>query len=240
MPGPRLLLLRRPTVPDAFASAFEAAGFDARCVPVLDFDPVNEAHLADHLAEPGRFGGLILTSPRAADALSGYDLGGWHGKPTFAVGPATAVRTRHLGLRTEGEQAGSAAALADAIIAKPPAAPLLFICGDRRRDVLPDRLRAAGISFEACVVYRTTGDASVLRRALEDRPEWLVFFSPSGVEAALECDGLSWNSVALAAIGPTTARALRAAGYPPAAVAAAPTPEALVTAVTHAHRSLDV
>lgn len=236
---PRILLLRRPTEPDPYIAAFDDVGFDAWCVPVLDFEPAGHAALAEHLAEPERYSGLVLTSPRAAEGLAGQDVSAWQDKPVFVVGPATAARARRLGLQPRGEEAGSAEALAEVVIAGLPTKPLLFLCGDRRRDTLPGCLREADVPLEECVVYRTTGDASALEAALSVRPDWLVFFSPSGVEAALECDGISWNSLLLAAIGPTTAEALRESGRSPAAVAAAPTPEALVAAVTHAQRSAD-
>lgn len=231
---PRILLLRRPTSPDPYVAAFEAAGFDAESVPVLDFEPMNRDALVARIAEPERYGGLLVTSPRGADALADLDLSGWTDKPEFVVGPRTAERVRGLGLAPVGEEAGHAAALADRIAADPPDKPLLFLCGDRRRDVLPDRLRAAGVAFDELVVYWTIGDASALEARLAEAPDWLAFFSPSGVEATLELDGISWNSVSAAAIGPTTADALRAAGIHPAAVAASPTPEALVAAVTSA------
>jgi uroporphyrinogen-III synthase len=234
---PRILLLRRPTSPDPYVAAFESAGFDAASVPVLDFEPAGRDALAERIAEPEKHGGLLVTSPRGADALRGLDLRGWAGKPTFVVGPRTAEDVRALGLAPVGEEAGHADALADRIIADPPAKPLLFLCGDLRRDVLPDRLLSAGVAFDELVVYRTIGDASALEAYLAQPLDWLAFFSPSGVEAALELDGISWNSLSAAAIGPTTADALRAAGIHPAAVAASPTPEALVAAVTSA--SLD-
>lgn len=231
---PRILLLRRPTSPDPYVAAFDTAGFDAESVPVLDFEPVNRDALAARIGEAGRYGGLLVTSPRGADALRGFNLDGWTGKPAFVVGPRTAEDVRALGLAPVGEEAGHADALADYIESNRPSKPLLFLCGDRRRDVLPDRLRTAGVAFDELVVYRTLGDASALEARLAEPPDWLAFFSPSGVETALELDGISWNSVSAAAIGNTTADALRAAGIAPVAVAASPTPEALVAAVTFA------
>ncbi len=155
------------------------------------------------------------------------------------MGPATAERARALGLEPEGEEAGEAEDLAALIAARRFAAPLLFLCGDRRRDVLPAQLRAAGLAVEERVVYRTILDASALRAEATDPPAWVVFFSPSGVEAIREGAAVPWNYVQKAAIGPTTADALRAAGFAPSAVATAPTPEALAAAVSHAHRSSD-
>ncbi len=232
---PTILLLRHPGAlgaEDPYCAAFEAVGFRARCVPVLRFERAHEAALSERLAHPARYGGLVLTSPRAAEAVQAGDLTAWRSKPAFVVGPATAAVMRALGLRPEGEQAGEAEALAEFIVLHRFDRPLLFLCGDRRRDVLPDRLRAAAVPFEELVVYRTLPEAGALGGLAACPPDWVAFFSPSGVEAALAAPGFPWNRVSRAAIGPTTAAALRAAGHPAAAVAAEPTPDALAAAVS--------
>jgi uroporphyrinogen-III synthase len=237
---PHVLLLRTPREPDPYVKALDDAGFSARCVPVLRFEPVGRAALAERMQQPHDYAGLILTSPRAAHALRDLDLAVWRDHPTFVVGPATAAEAANLGLRPVGKEAGSAADLADVIAARSFDRPLLFLCGDRRRDALPNRLRATKTAFDERVIYRTVGDADGLPEAVErQRPDWLVFFSPSGVETADVLAGPSWNRIRKAAIGPTTADALRAAGFAPDAVAADPTPDALVAALLHAHRPPD-
>ncbi len=239
MPRPRILLLRQPDEPDPYVAAFEAAGFRARCVPVLRFEFVNGAALRERLARPADFGGLVLTSPRAAEAMerAGPLPAGWGDKPAFVVGPATAAAARTVGLRPEGDGAGEgealAAHIAEAVIAGPFSPPLLFLCGDRRRDALPDRLCAAAVPVEELVVYRTIPEPAALEGLAASPPAWVAFFSPSGVEAALAASGFPWERIARAAIGPTTAAALRDAGHPAAAVAAEPTPAALVSAIAH-------
>lgn len=239
---PRVVLLREAAEPepDPYVAALGRAGFDARCVPVLRFEPTGRGTLPALLNVADRFVGLVLTSPRAAAALAEYELEAWRGKPIYVTGARTAEQVGALGLRPAGETSGSATALADHIVETGLDGPLLFLCGDRRRDDLPDRLRAAGLGVEEHVVYRTIGDPSHLERALERGLEWVAFFSPSGVEAALECDGISWNSLRRAAIGPTTAEALGDAGLLPHAVAAIPSPESLAAALFRAHRSADV
>ena len=67
---------------------------------------------------------------------------------------------RALGLRPVGEEAGHAVALADYIEANRPSKQLLFLCGDRRRDVLPDRLRAAGMPQRSSQGYHRFGSAT--------------------------------------------------------------------------------
>lgn len=237
---PRVLLLRSAREPDPYVAALEHAGFTAQCVPVLHFETVNREELAEHIQRPAAYAGLVLTSPRAVQALAGLDLSAWRSRPTYVVGPATAAAAASLGLRPIGEEAGDADALADVMVETSVERPFLFLCGDRRRDTLPERLHAAGVAFEELVVYRTFGDAEALGDVLaRRRPDWLVFFSPSGVDAAAPLAGPSWNRILKAAIGPTTAEALRDAGHAPAAVADAPTPEALADALLHAHRSPD-
>lgn len=236
---PNVLLLRSPREPDPYVAALDAAGFTAQCVPVLRFEFVGRDTLAEHIQRPEEYAGLTLTSPRTVAALKDFDLAAWRNHPAFVVGPRTAAEARRLGLRTMGEESGSADDLADMIAARSFERPLLFLCGDRRRDTIPDRLRAAGVAFDELVVYRTTGDAEALAEAVEPPPDWIVFFSPSGVETADVLAGPSWNRIFHAAIGPTTAEALRTAGLAPAAVAEAPTPEALAAALTHAQRSSD-
>ena len=236
---PSVLLLRSAREPDPYVAALEEAGFTARCVPVLTFEMANRGALAERLRRPAAYAGLVLTSPRAVLALDGLDLDAWQAVPTFVVGPATAEAAAQRGLSPVGEDAGHADALANHIVQRSLDRPLLFLCGDRRRDTLPDRLEAACVALEELVVYRTIGDAGAFVHAVEQRPDWVVFFSPSGVETADVLAGPSWNRILKAAIGPTTAEALRDAGRTPAAVADAPTPEALADALLHAHRSSD-
>lgn len=228
---PQVLLLRDPEPPDPYHAALAHAGYDAAFAPVLRFTLTQAAPLAARLRQAPRFSGLVLTSPRACAALEAQDafLGCWRGRTAYTVGPATAAAARALGLAPAGEAAGDAAALAARIIDDEPEAPLLFLSGDRRRDTLPAALERAGVRFEELTVYRTHLVPPLLPAGA--RPTWVAFFSPSGVEAARLAPDFPWNSVRTAAIGPTTAEALRQRGHAPAAIAEAPTPAALAAAI---------
>ncbi|MDX1545967.1 MAG: uroporphyrinogen-III synthase [Rhodothermales bacterium] len=229
---PLVCLLRTGVEGDPYQAALEAAGYRVVSQPVLTFRWVDPEALSAALGASHRWGGLILTSPRAAEALARVwtdaHARAWRGRTVFAVGPRTADGARALGLAPEGEEAGEAHALAERIAGRPFAAPLLFLCGDRRRDELPRALAAAGIAVREQVVYETRLRTGF---ALDPWPDWLVFFSPSGVEAVQQNVLIDPRRARCAAIGPTTAAALRAAGWPPAAVAPAPTPEGLVTSL---------
>jgi uroporphyrinogen-III synthase len=163
---------------------------------------------------------------------------GWEGTTAYAVGPKTADELRALSFEVEGEEAGTAEALAADIVADAPEKPLLFLCGNRRRDALPDRLTAEGVAFEEVVAYETHPRTDLSLPPPGD-DTWLAFFSPSGLEAAqrAEVDG-SLADYHCAALGPTTAEALEQAGLTPAAVAPAPSPDGLVDAILGAAERL--
>lgn len=236
---PDVILLRSPDDPDPYVSAFEEVGIRAVCKPVLSFDFPNQDELRDRLRTPDRYGGVVGTSPRVGWALHRiFDDEGtthtlWEGRTAFAVGPKTADEFRALSFDVQGEVAGTAGELATRIAETDPQTPLLFLSGNRRRDALPDGLRAAGIDFEELVVYETRA-----RRDLSlpppDEETWLAFFSPSGLDAVQQADMGSLDAYRYAAIGPTTASALEEAGLVPEAIAESPMPEALVDAVLKA------
>lgn len=236
--APDIVLLRSAASPDPYVQAFAQAGWRADCRPVLRFAfPADEA-LRDRLRAADTYDGLVATSPRAVRALrrvfddSGALHTAWEGRRAYAVGPKTAERLRALSFEVRGEEAGDAASLVERLATDAPERPLLFLSGSRRRDTLPDGLEAAGIPFEEQVVYETHTRTDL------DLPEepgaWLAFFSPSGLEAVQQADADALRRFRCAAIGPTTATALREAGQTVDAVADTPTPEALVRAVIQA------
>lgn len=238
---PFVLLLRSGDESDPYEEELEAEGFDVRSLPVLAFDFVHAEGLREALEHPNSYDGLIFTSPRAVDALGEAmpwlpaENVLWHTKSVFAVGPRTADRLRWIGFEPEGEESGSAEMLVDLIRGHAFDRPLLFLCGNRRLDVLPTRLHAAGIEVEEIEVY-----VSRLRPNLDwptdKRPDWIVFFSPSGYEAVRQAPNTNMTGVRVAAIGPTTAEALRAGGLDVSAVADEPSPRALSAAIRAAGR----
>lgn len=232
---PRVCLLRASAgADDAYAQALEAVGYGVVQVPVLFFTVPQPDRLRSFLEVPDAFGGLICTSPRAvqaiAEATSEAMLPPWRIKRTYAVGPATAEALAALGLSSEKPLGGTAEALAEQIIQAPPTPlPLLFLCGNRRREVLPALLTAAGIAWQEQCVYETQVQTDV-RLPAGTLPAWLVSFSPSGV-AALQTLQAEAPHARIAAIGPTTAAAVENKGLAVSAVAETPSPTGLAAAL---------
>ncbi|KAI9911241.1 hypothetical protein PsorP6_008708 [Peronosclerospora sorghi] len=116
--------------------------------------------------------------------------------PVFSVGEATSRELLHLGGIFKGDDAGSADMLSEylhhngGLPADFKWKPMMFLCGDKRRDVLPDSFRSA----ETCALQNI---------AIPDEcrvPDWVVFFSPIGLEAVKHLP-LPWESIRKEEIG---------------------------------------
>ena len=274
--------------PDAFVTSLDgtckSAGIEvvARCVPVLQ-TTLNVEGVAAALSSYMSFDAFAITSHRAGEAMreAVADLpqliSHLNQVPVFVVGQRTAdsIRAALPALPDDfiiGADSGNAEILASVMLrdlpsravrgaddVRPPS--VLFLCGDKRLDVLPTQLRAGGMLVTETVAYTTapapaasigsacfpassatcTGGSD---RSHPDAPgapcpvprvSTFVFFSPSGCEAALaSCavlDAALLHGVPCVALGPTTAQALLRLGVVAAGVARTPSPEGLAAAV---------
>lgn len=99
--------------------------------------------------------------------------------------------------------AATASELANAILQDASKIPLIFFCGDQRRDELPSLLQEKNISLTEVVVYETIETPQVINAAVDA----ILFFSPSAVKSFFSVNRLSENTICFA-IGPTTANAI--------------------------------
>lgn len=162
----QVLLLKEED--EDYRDALAARGFPTVFIETLAFDfPLSDSDWRVRMCAPERFGGLIFTSPRAAQALElwmlslpqddGFLLGLralWREKPIYVVGPKTSsVVSRVLqdppNLITTKAGGKSAEALATEIVdlhhSQGLAAsnlPLLFLCGSTRRQELVQILQS--------------------------------------------------------------------------------------------------
>jgi uroporphyrinogen-III synthase len=206
--------------------------------PPVDWSPVDRA-----LGRLSRYDALAFTSPRAATAFVGRrrHLGSSSNRddalpPTWTGGRGTAAALAPLAVVTraapddETGRIGAAAALAAAMLAAGVEGPVLFPCGELRRDELPTRLRHEGVEVDEVVCYRSVLADEAAARAAADRAAILVVASPSVADLLARASVVGERPPMLA-VGPTTAAAARASGWAPAAVAARPDVEALVAGV---------
>jgi uroporphyrinogen-III synthase len=199
--------------------------------PPLDWSPVDQA-----IADLARFDAVAVTSPRAARAFS-ERLTPQRDRPNAwaaGSGTASALGTALGPVRTPPADTvgrdGAGAALARAMLDAGVRGPVLFPCGEIRRDELPARLRAEEIAVTEVVCYRSVLAGEAAARAAAERARILLVASPSVADLlARACP--PGTRPALLAVGPTTAAAARASGWPPAAVATRPTVDSLVGGV---------
>jgi uroporphyrinogen-III synthase len=160
----------------------------------------------------------------------------------YTVGPATALALTKLHFSTiVGADTGNGTVLANLIVQtyrrdhplslsssqppsetaptttiNPPELPLLFLVGDKRRDIIPNRLASENIPLHELTVYETTVASTfdeeldqVMNDTTDGPIEWIVFFSPSGAEVALDKMKKLERKIKVATIGPTTEEYLR-------------------------------
>lgn len=200
----------------------------------LDWSPVDAA-----IRGLGRYDAVAFTSPRAAGSFCRRlaEVGAAALPPMWAGGRGTAAALAPLGVplhtapEDETGRLGAAGALAAAMLREAIAGPVLFPCGEVRRDELPTRLRQEGVRVDEVVCYRSVvADDAAAREAVR-RGEILVVASPTVAELLARVSAPTPRP-ALLAVGPTTAAAARAAGWMPSAVAARPDVDALVAEVS--------
>ena len=80
---------------------------------------------------------------------------------------------------------------------------VVFFCGDRRLDHLPESLDAAGINVQEIIVYHT----EAIEATVQDEFKGILFFSPSAVTSFFKTNTLAPDCTVFA-IGPTTAKTL--------------------------------
>ncbi|OCK83009.1 uroporphyrinogen-III synthase-like protein [Lepidopterella palustris CBS 459.81] len=231
-----------------------------------------------------KYGAIIFTSQRAVEAFTkvveGIRNAGSYkldellpiSLPLYVVGPATARGLRALNLECPilGEESGNGEALAafmldhynslytGSVDKGCPKLPLLFLVGEKRRDIIPKTLDSIELrperrsKVDELVIYETgemqsfkSQFSSIWRHNVEQGVEkqWVVVFSPTGCKAMLESLGLldetgkakadaKSRNIQTVTIGPTTRDYLQNEfGFIPDVSASTPSPEGIGAAM---------
>jgi uroporphyrinogen III methyltransferase/synthase len=244
--GRRIVITRAPEQSAELAQKLRELGAEVLSLPMVRFTgPAQTAEMDGAIAALEEFDWLLLTSANAVRFFLARcrQIERWP-PPTLrlaVVGPAT-----RDALESEGLQAAVAPrqfrgeALAAELGSEVAGRRVLLPRSDQAGDELPRLLRAAGAFVTEVVAYSTEPPGSldsatleVLRRGDVDA---VTFFSPSAFRHFAELFGRDalrrlTARVALAAVGPATASAIREAGLPVAVEAAEATAPALVEAL---------
>jgi uroporphyrinogen-III synthase len=248
--GKRIVVTRAVEQSRELVARLESMGATVLLFPAVSFsEPPDTAELDRAIFSLGGFDWILFTSANAARFFSSRcrKLGVVPGQSgnyrCAAVGSATASAVATEGFPVDHvarEFNGGALAreLSTFIVGK----KLVLPRSERARPDLPEALKSAGAEVTEVVAYHTGGlgvvEPEVMRAIQEARVDVIAFFSPSAIDnmrAELGEKVLSYLAarVALAAVGPVTAAALRDAGLPVAIQPPLATAESMAAAIAH-------
>lgn len=213
------------------AHSLEALGGDVLLLPTVSFAAVEDSQAFDAvLRRVAEFDWILFTSQNAVRFFCrrirelGLSVAALQARRPLvaAVGPATAMAAKSEGFRVDTVPKNhSGEALAQELWGAIGDRKVLLPRSDRADDRLPNALREAGAKVTEIVAYRTAApdsvDPGILKKIRDAEVDAIVFASPSAFRFLSECLGAAElaelsNRVQFAAIGPTTARALREEG----------------------------
>lgn len=244
--GRRVLVTRAKEQATAMIHSLRTAGAEPVALAVIRIAACEKTPALDRaLAELDAIDAVLLTSANAARLLAaraaalGIELGSAACR-FLVVGPMTERAARQAGLRIDplACRRWDAEGLLEALREERPVAGLRFLLprSTAARETLAEGLRAGGARVDAVDLYRPVPvpfDAAAIGDEIRSGGfDALTFTSPSTVRhffGPLDTGSREAASrLVVAAIGPSTAAALREEGVAPTVVASSATAEALV------------
>jgi len=228
--GKRIVITRSAAQSEALARELSARGAIPVVLPLVAFaDPEDFAPLDAAIAEIERFDWMIFTSAQAVRAVvkRGEELKRGlirsDSKLRIAcVGPVSAEAARQAGFAVEYiAETHTGAALAEELGSRLQGMKIFLPRSDRANPDLPPALKRYGAQVTEIIAYRTLrpagADQKNLGQIAEGAANAVLFFSPSAVQHFAELFGNEQlralqDKLAITAVGPVTANALRGAG----------------------------
>lgn len=235
--GQRILVLRPREQARAIAAELSRRGAEPLLLPALEIVPPEDpSPLEAALARLEAYDWLVLTSANGVRAVFERVSQVPSSLKVAAVGPKTAEALERRGVTVDlVPPAATAESLAEAMEGMRGIRRVLFPKAERAREVLPERLRAAGIPVDDPVAYRSFAsveDGAELEALRRGEVDWTLVTSPSTLEALLErVEESVWTRTRLASIGPVTSEAIRRRGLRVAVEATSHTVEGLLDAL---------
>jgi len=218
-----------------------------KCIPVLCYNYINKEQIQHSLQNVSMYNGIIFTSPRGVLAVKKAfktPLPCWANVICYTVGEATKREAEKLGFNCKGEKSGTGAVLAHLIVNDKVNFDndknLLFISGTIKRPELSNIIIEAKLGLKDIIAYETFCDPSIelkIKHYLDSQgvPDFLVFFSPSGVKFCLDMWREIWNLNSkfsfVVSIGTSTTEKLESEGIKNIVTASSPNPKSLLDVI---------
>lgn len=244
--GKRIVITRSAAQSEAIARELGVRGALPVVLPLVSFaEPEDFAALDTAIAEMEKFDWIVFTSAQAVRAVvkrSGelknvMNRTGGHMR-VAAVGPVSAEAAREAGFSVEFvAETHTGAALAAELGERLRGAKVLLPRSDRANPDLLPALKLCGAQVTEVIAYRTLRPTEIDQRKLQQiadgEADAILFFSPSAVQHFAELFGgeqlrALQDKLAIAAVGPVTAKALSASGVTRMVVAGDTTVRAVV------------
>jgi uroporphyrinogen-III synthase len=247
--GKRVVITRAALESSELFERLSGSGAIPVLLPLISFAaPESYAPLDAALLEWSRFDWVMFTSAYAVQALVGRAARQGRAlvkntlTPRIAVvGPATKDKAEKAGFSVhQMARTHLGVALAEELGDRLRGKRVLLPRSDRANPDLPSALRKFGAQVTEVIAYRTVrptdADQEKLAGVARGEADAILFFSPSAVHSFVEFSGrkqlsILQDRVAMAAIGPVTARALRELGVHRIVLASEPSAAAVVQAL---------
>jgi uroporphyrinogen III methyltransferase / synthase len=242
--GKTILVTRSKEASTEFCALLISRGAETICLPTIEItDPDSWQPCDDAIWKLAEFDSVCFTSKNAVEKivqrirlLRPQALNTLATRNIYAVGEKTKSALEAAGFEVQPiPSSHSAEELAQSFYGQDIAEKhFLFPKSNIARDILPKELRSLGAVVEEIEAYKTivpeSGNLEHIRSLLNNGTIKVVtFFSPSSVRNFLEmigCEAL--QQVLVAAIGPTTAEAVKEAGLIASIIPDRPTSDAMV------------
>lgn len=220
--GARVLVTRPHDAARELVAGLEELGAEVVLAPTIEIaPPLDWAPLDEAIEHLERYSWVLFTSRHAVAAFCDR-LGEGELPSLLRVGAVGAQTAKLLSEKGHDPQLvaepATAQSLAEHVLAQESLSGkrVLFPRGNRARDVLPNMLKASGAIVDEPIAYRTVpASREDVQSRLESGVDWIVLTSPSTWQELLEMleSPRALEGIRLAAIGPTTAEAIRQSGY---------------------------
>jgi len=246
--GKRIVVTRARLQASRVTARLESLGAEVVELPAIKIEPPEDlAPLDQAVSGISSYDWVIFTSANGVDAFfgalsrAGLDARALAGVKACVIGPGTARKLEHYGLRKDAQpKAYKASEITGTLSALEDLSGKKILCP--RADIAPKELitdlESRGARAVDIAAYRTVG-ATPEPEALDELfadggPDWITFTSSSTVTNfvnAVGLDRLKASSASLASIGPVTSETIRGFGLEPAVEADPHTIDGLVEAL---------
>lgn len=247
--GRRILVTRPAEQADDLAQPLSELGAEILVQPILEIHPLPpQSAIPFSEQELRQFDWLVFSSRNGVrcffDALAGrgLDLRAVGQAKLAAIGPGTAEELARYHLRADViPTTYQAEGLADALAGAAAGQRFLLVRASRGRDVLAERLAAAGGQVTQQVVYQSrdvpAADPQIAQQLRAGQIHWTTVTSSAIARGLVRLFGEDLRQTRLASISPLTSSVLAELGFSPAAEARRATMAGVIEAILAAEQA---